>query len=229
MDRCSRCLTTATASVWRPSWVASSARLATRARPRRPAALLPPPPAFPIGGISVTQLTSPPTAQSWTSAAMTIACGAGSRRQREDRFQGLPAHLLARPGERARLGLRFNDMVASGELAGPIVIDATISTRLRRLTVRETEDMKNGSTRSPTGACSTPWSTPAPAPRRLPSTTAAASESAAPFTPGWWSWPTGRARPAEARAGSHDRSGTGVMRHADASYDDARPQRAHTA
>ncbi len=45
-------------------------------------------------------------------------------------------------------------------------------------------------TRSLTGRCSTPWSTPPPAPRGCPSTTAAASASAAPSTPARSPWPT---------------------------------------
>src|SRR4029077_3025410 len=49
-------------------------------------------------------------------------------------------------GERARLGLRFNDMVRSGELKGPIVIGRD---RLDAGSVaspnRETEGMKDGS------------------------------------------------------------------------------------
>ena len=62
-------------------------------------------------------------------------------------FQGLPARICwLGLGERARLGLRFNDMVASGELAGPIVIGRDhLDSGSVASPYRETEDMKDGS------------------------------------------------------------------------------------
>jgi urocanate hydratase len=62
-------------------------------------------------------------------------------------FQGLPARICwLGLGERARLGLRFNEMVASGELAGPIVIGRDhLDSGSVASPYRETEDMKDGS------------------------------------------------------------------------------------
>jgi urocanate hydratase len=62
-------------------------------------------------------------------------------------FQGLPARICwLGLGERARLGLRFNEMVASGELAGPIVIGRDhLDSGSVASPYRETEAMKDGS------------------------------------------------------------------------------------
>ena len=95
---------------------------------------------------------------------------------------------------------------------------ATTSTRARspRPTARPRR-CATAPTRSPTGRCSTPWST---RPRGRPgsaSTTAAARGSATASTPGWWSWPTARelaARKLE-RVLTTD-PGMGVVRHVDA-------------
>ncbi|MBI1801283.1 MAG: urocanate hydratase, partial [Chloroflexi bacterium] len=67
--------------------------------------------------------------------------------QRRVKFQGLPARICwLGYGERARAGLKFNDLVAAGEVSAPIVIgrdhlDAGSVASPRR----ETEDMKDGS------------------------------------------------------------------------------------
>ena len=67
----------------------------------------------------------------------------------EDRvaFQGLPARICwLGYGERARAGLRFNEMVASGELAAPIVIGRDhLDSGSVASPYRETEAMKDGS------------------------------------------------------------------------------------
>ena len=62
-------------------------------------------------------------------------------------FQGLPARICwLGLGERARLGLRFNEMVASGELAAPIVIGRDhLDSGSVASPYRETEGMKDGS------------------------------------------------------------------------------------
>jgi urocanate hydratase len=62
-------------------------------------------------------------------------------------FQGLPARICwLGYGERARLGLRFNDMVRSGELRGPIVIGRDhLDAGSVASPHRETEGMKDGS------------------------------------------------------------------------------------
>jgi urocanate hydratase len=62
-------------------------------------------------------------------------------------FQGLPARICwLGYGERARLGLRFNEMVASGELSAPIVIGRDhLDSGSVASPYRETEDMADGS------------------------------------------------------------------------------------
>jgi urocanate hydratase len=62
-------------------------------------------------------------------------------------FQGLPARICwLGLGERARLGLRFNDMVASGELKAPIVIGRDhLDSGSVASPYRETEAMADGS------------------------------------------------------------------------------------
>jgi urocanate hydratase len=62
-------------------------------------------------------------------------------------FQGLPARICwLGLGQRARLGLRFNEMVASGEISAPIVIGRDhLDSGSVASPYRETEDMKDGS------------------------------------------------------------------------------------
>jgi urocanate hydratase len=62
-------------------------------------------------------------------------------------FQGLPARICwLGYGERARLGLRFNEMVASGELSAPIVIGRDhLDSGSVASPYRETEGMEDGS------------------------------------------------------------------------------------
>ncbi len=62
-------------------------------------------------------------------------------------FQGLPARICwLGYGERARLGLRFNEMVANGELSAPIVIGRDhLDAGSVASPNRETEGMKDGS------------------------------------------------------------------------------------
>jgi urocanate hydratase len=70
-------------------------------------------------------------------------------RMAEDRvaFQGLPARICwLGYGERARAGLRFNQMVASGEVAAPIVIGRDhLDAGSVASPYRETEGMRDGS------------------------------------------------------------------------------------
>jgi urocanate hydratase len=63
------------------------------------------------------------------------------------KFQGLPARICwVGLGDRARLGLAFNDMVASGELSAPIVIGRDhLDSGSVASPNRETEAMKDGS------------------------------------------------------------------------------------
>src|SRR5437899_8780046 len=62
-------------------------------------------------------------------------------------FQGLPARICwLGYGERAKAGLKFNDMVASGELSAPIVIGRDhLDSGSVASPYRETEGMKDGS------------------------------------------------------------------------------------
>ena len=62
-------------------------------------------------------------------------------------FQGLPARICwLGYGERSRVGLRFNEMVASGELRGPIVIGRDhLDAGSVASPYRETEAMRDGS------------------------------------------------------------------------------------
>lgn len=123
--------------------------------------------------------------------------------QEKVHFQGLPARICwLGYGERDKAGERFNDMVASGELSAPIVIGrdhldcgsvASPTGRPRRCWTAPT--------RSPTGRCSTPWSTSPPARPGSPSTTAAASASAGRSTRARSRWPTAPRWPARRSAG----------------------------
>ncbi len=66
---------------------------------------------------------------------------------RRIRFQGLPARICwVGLGERARLGLAFNEMVASGEVSAPIVIGRDhLDSGSVASPNRETEGMRDGS------------------------------------------------------------------------------------
>ena len=67
--------------------------------------------------------------------------------QKKIRFQGLPARICwVGLGDRARLGLAFNEMVARGELAAPVVIGRDhLDSGSVASPNRETEAMKDGS------------------------------------------------------------------------------------
>jgi urocanate hydratase len=67
--------------------------------------------------------------------------------QEQIAFQGLPARICwLGYGERAKAGLKFNDMVASGELKAPIVIGRDhLDSGSVASPNRETESMKDGS------------------------------------------------------------------------------------
>lgn len=67
--------------------------------------------------------------------------------QKRIKFQGLPARICwVGLGDRAKLGLAFNDMVASGELCAPVVIGRDhLDSGSVASPNRETEGMKDGS------------------------------------------------------------------------------------
>ena len=159
--------------------------------------------------------------------ARTSGCTGGSRWPQERvAFQGLPARICwLGYGERAKAGLKFNEMVASGELAAPIVIgrDHLDSGSVAR-PYRETEAMKDGSRRD--RGLADPERPGQHRGRRAlgerPSRRRRRA-SATRSTRGWsWS-PTGATTRAERleRVLTSD-PGMGVIRHADAGYDRAR-------
>ena len=78
-------------------------------------------------------------------------------------FQGLPARICwVGLGQRHRLGLAFNEMVRNGEVSAPIVIGRDhLDSGIGRLAQpRDRSDEGRLATRSATGPCSTPCSTP---------------------------------------------------------------------
>ncbi len=142
---------------------------------------------FRWAALSATRRTSPaPTAPSWNCSPTTRSCAAGSpRRGRRSTSRACPPASAGSATRNVHLaGLKFNELVANGEISAPIVIgrDHLDSGRSPRRTGRP-RPWPTAPTRSPTGRCSTPCSTPRPAPRGCPCTTAVASASAARSTP----------------------------------------------
>ena len=212
-----RSSTTATRSAARRGWAATSGRspspascpptsgrCSARARARSAGRRCP-----------ATRPTSPPpTAPSSTCSPRTSPCSAGSAPAQEQvAFQGLPARICwLGYGERDMAGLRFNEMVASGELSAPIVIGR--------------DHLDSGSVASPVpgdrgdgrrlrrdrrlAAAQRPGQHRRPAPPGCRSTTAAASASAGRIHAGQVSVADGTPlAAAEARAGAHQRPGHG--------------------
>ena len=140
-------------------------------------------------------------------------------------FQGLPARICwLGYGERHPAGLKFNEMVASRRAVRPDR-DRPRPPRLRLGGLARTARPRRCSTaptRSPTGRCSTRWSTPRRARRGCRSTTAAGSGWAAPSTPARSPSPTAPTLAAQklARVLTND-PGMGVIRHVDAGYEHA--------
>ena len=97
---------------------------------------------------AIRPTSAPPTGPSWRSSP-TTSPSARWIRMASDRvaFQGLPARICwLGLGERARMGARFNDMVASGRLAAPIVIGRDhLDCGSVASPYRETEAMADGS------------------------------------------------------------------------------------
>ena len=138
-------------------------------------------------------------------------------------FQGLPARICwLGYGERDRAGERFNDMVASGAVLAPIVIGRDhLDCGSVASPYRETEAMADGPTPSPTGCCSTRWSTPPPGPPGCRSTTAGVGIGRS-IHAGQVTVADGSPLAAEkiARVLTND-PGMGVIRHVDAGYEAA--------
>jgi urocanate hydratase len=141
------------------------------------------------------------------------------------RFQGLPARVCwLGYGERDRVGLRFNEMVRRGELQGPVVIGRDhLDSGSVASPYRETEDMADGSD------AIADW----PLLNALANTAAGATWVSIHHGGGVGigrSIHAGMVCLADGTAGAAERlarvltvdPGTGVMRHADAGYPEAR-------
>jgi urocanate hydratase len=139
-------------------------------------------------------------------------------------FQGLPARICwLGYGERARLGLRFNEMVRRGELKAPIVIGRDhLDAGSVASPNRETEAMKDGSD------AIADW----PVLNALINTACGAGWVSVHHGGGvgiGYSLHAGMVVVADGSAGAEDRlgrvltsdPGTGVLRHVDAGYDEA--------
>ncbi|MEP7032685.1 MAG: urocanate hydratase [Actinomycetota bacterium] len=139
-------------------------------------------------------------------------------------FQGLPARICwLGYGERARAGLRFNEMVASGEISAPIVIGRDhLDSGSVASPYRETEAMKDGSD------AIADW----PILNALVNTAAGAHWVSVHHGGGvgiGYSIHAGMVVVADGSANAAERlervltsdPGTGVIRHADAGYDEA--------
>ena len=103
-------------------------------------------------------------------------------------FQGLPARICwVGLGDRHRLGLAFNEMVANGEVKAPIVIGRDhLDSGSVASPNRETEAMRDGSDAvSDWPLLNALSSTPPPAPPGSRCTMAAASAWASANTPAW--------------------------------------------
>jgi len=140
-------------------------------------------------------------------------------------FQGLPSRICwLGYGERARAGLRFNEMVASGELNAPVVIGRDhLDAGSVASPNRETEDMKDGSD------AIADW----PILNALINAVNGASWVSFHHGGGvgmGYSLHAGQVTVADGTEGAAERlervltsdPGTGVMRHADAGYEEAR-------
>ena len=146
-----RCSTTATACAPRPSSAASNAPSTTRASSRPTSGRCSARASGRSAGSrcrAIPPTSPPPTAPCSRSSPTTRACTAGSRwpasgsRSRACRRASAGSGY----GERHRLGLRFNEMVRSGELKAPIVIGRDhLDSGSVASPYRETEAMIDGS------------------------------------------------------------------------------------
>ena len=140
-------------------------------------------------------------------------------------FQGLPARIcwlgLRRAPPRRAEVQRDGGRAASSRRRSSSAATTSTAARSPRRTARP-RPCSTAPTRSPTGRCSTPWSTPPPAPPGSRSTTAAASAWVARSTPARCASPTAPRWPREKieRVLTND-PGMGVIRHVDAGYDRA--------
>jgi urocanate hydratase len=129
-------------------------------------------------------------------------------------FQGLPARICwLGYGERDLAGLRFNEMVASGEISAPVVIGRDhLDSGSVASPYRETEAMADGSDAIADWPLLNALVNTASGASWVSSTTAAASASAARCTPGRSAWRRHPARRGQAGRGADQRPGLGVLR-----------------
>ena len=133
------------------------------------------------------------------------------------------ADLLARLRRARRAGLRFNEMVATGEISAPIVIGRDhLDCGSVASPYRETEAMADGSDAIADWPLLNAMVNAASGATGSPSTTAAASASAARIHAGQVSVADGtRSRPQKLERVLRNDPGMGVIRHVDAGYDRA--------
>ena len=169
---------------------------------------------------------TPPTGPCWTSSPTTTGCRSGCAARRSgSRSRGCrpgSAGSATASGTRPGCGSTSWSPPASCQRADRHR-PRPPRLRLGRLALpRDRVDGSTAPTRSPTGRCSTRWSTPRPARPGCRSTTAAASASAGRSTPARSRSPTAPTLAAQklARVLTND-PGMGVIRHVDAGYDRA--------
>ena len=123
-------------------------------------------------------------------------------------FQGLPARICwLGYGERARLGLRFNEMVRRGDVKAPIVIGRDhLDSGSVASPYRETEAMADGSDAIADWPLLNALVNTSPGRRGSRSTTAAGSASGARSMPAWSPSPMAPIWPARSSNGSSRRS-----------------------
>ena len=149
--RAPRSSTTATRSATRPARAATTGPSSSRASCRRTSGRCSARARARSAGprSPATRPTSPrPTGRSSSCSPTTSGCASGSRMAGERvAFQGLPARICwLGYGERHLAGLKFNEMVASGELKAPIVIGRDhLDCGSVASPYRETEAMLDGS------------------------------------------------------------------------------------
>ena len=149
--RAPRCSTTATRSATRRARAATTGRSSSRGSCRRTSGRSSARARARSAGprCPATRPTSPrPTARSSSCSPTTTGCASGSRMAGERvHFQGLPARICwLGYGERHLAGLKFNEMVATGELKAPIVIGRDhLDCGSVASPYRETEAMLDGS------------------------------------------------------------------------------------
>jgi urocanate hydratase len=148
-----------------------------------------------VASAATRKTSTPPTGPSWSCSPKMSGCTAGLRWPRSrSTFQGLPARICwLGYGERAKAGLLFNELVASGKVKAPIVIGRDhLDAGSVASPNRETEGMRDGSDAIGDWPILNALINTAAAPPGSASITGAAWALATACTPGRSSWPTAR-------------------------------------